>query len=61
MGADIGELAGIVRSAMDNADLEAFLSLCADDVYWGAPDDPNGGCRNRDQVRSWYEAACGPQ
>lgn len=59
MGADIGELAETVRSAMDNADLEAFLSLCADDVHWGAPGDSHGGCHNRVQVRSWYEAAFG--
>ena len=44
---------------MENADLEAFLSLCADDVHWGAPGDSHGGCHNRDQVRSWYESAGG--
>lgn len=42
---------------METADLEAFLRLCADDVHWGAPGDPHGGCHNRDQVRSWYESA----
>ncbi|HET6874339.1 MAG TPA: nuclear transport factor 2 family protein, partial [Acidimicrobiales bacterium] len=46
-------------SAMENADLDAFLDLCADDVHWGAPGDFHGGCRNRDQVRSWYESAFG--
>lgn len=59
MGYDTGELAENVRSAMENADLEAFLSLCADNVHWGAPGDSQGGCHNRDQVRSWYQAAFG--
>ncbi|HET9731183.1 MAG TPA: nuclear transport factor 2 family protein [Acidimicrobiales bacterium] len=59
MGSDDGELAGTVRSAMENADLETFLSLCADNVHWGAPGDSEGGCQNRRQVRSWYEAALG--
>ena len=44
---------------MENEDLDAFLSLCADDVHWGAPGDSRGGCQNRDQVRSWYESAFG--
>lgn len=44
---------------METADLDAFLSLCADDVHWGAPGDAHGGCQNRDQVRSWYESAFG--
>ncbi len=59
VGADTGELAETVRSAMENADLEVFLSLCAEDVHWGAPGDSQGGCHNRDQVRSWYESAFG--
>ena len=59
MGADIGELAERVKSAMENADLEAFLNLCAPDVHWGAPGDSRGGCHNRDQVRSWYQSAFG--
>ncbi len=42
---------------MENADLEAFLRLCADNVHWGAPGDSGGGCQNRDQVRSWYQSA----
>ena len=42
---------------MENADLEAFLNLCAQDVHWGAPGDSRGGCHNRDQVRSWYQSA----
>ena len=57
MGADTGELAENVRSAMVNADVEGFLRLCAEDVHWGAPGDTRGGCQNRAQVRSWYESA----
>lgn len=44
---------------MESGDLDAFLSLCADDVHWGAPGDTHGGCQNRAQVRSWYESAFG--
>ena len=54
---DTGELVESVRSAMANADLDAFVNLCADNVHWGAPGDSQGGCHNRDQVRSWYESA----
>jgi ketosteroid isomerase-like protein len=57
--ADIGDLVEAVRSAMADADLDAFLSLCADDVHWGAPGEPRAGCHNRAQVRSWYESAFG--
>lgn len=59
MGAETGDLAETVMSAMANADLDAFLNLCAEDVHWGAPGDSRGGCHNRDQVRSWYESAFG--
>lgn len=52
-------LAASVRSAMENADLDAFLRLCTNDVHWGAPGDSHGGCHGRDQVRSWYESAFG--
>jgi ketosteroid isomerase-like protein len=46
-----------VRAAMENADVDAFLRLCAEDVHWGAPGDASGGCHSRKQVRSWYESA----
>lgn len=42
---------------MENADLDAFLKLCADDVHWGAPGDSHGGCHGPNEVRSWYESA----
>lgn len=44
---------------MDAADVQALFALLAPDVRWGAPDDVEGGCQNRKQVRSWYEAAFG--
>lgn len=59
MGADTGELADTVRSAMAAGDHEAFLNLCAEDVHWGAPGDSQSGCHNPRQVRSWYESAFG--
>ena len=55
----MADLAERVRSVMEAGDLDGFLRLCAEDVHWGPPDDPSSGCRSRQQVRSWYEAAFG--
>jgi hypothetical protein len=59
VGLDNADLAEVIRSLIENADVDAFLSLCADDVHWGAPGDSRSGCQNRAQVRSWYESAFG--
>jgi len=40
--------------ALEDADLEGYRELLDPGVTWGAPDDPQPGCRNRDQVLAWY-------
>lgn len=57
MALSIIDLAERVREAMESNDTDALAALMSPDVRWGAPDDPDGGCRNRDQARAWYEAA----
>jgi hypothetical protein len=47
-------IADRVRAALDNADLDEFAALLSPDVHWGAPDDANPPCQNRDQVLKWY-------
>jgi hypothetical protein len=47
-------IAGRIQAAMGSADLGSFADLLAPDVRWGAPDDPDQSCRNRDQVLAWY-------
>jgi ketosteroid isomerase-like protein len=49
------ELLASIRAAWEAADLDAVTALLAPDVTWGAPGDPKPPCRNRDQVRAWYE------
>jgi hypothetical protein len=54
----MNEAAGIaerVKYAFEAADLSAFSDLLADDVKWGAPDDPSPECQNRAQVLAWYQ------
>jgi hypothetical protein len=48
------QLAGQVRAALQAADLLGYRELLDPNVTWGAPDDTNPGCRNRDQVLAWY-------
>lgn len=43
-----------VRSALESADLEAIGELLDPGVRWGAPDDQNPSCQNRQQVLAWY-------
>jgi hypothetical protein len=43
-----------IQSALGSADLASFADLLAPDVRWGAPDDPDQSCRNRDEVLAWY-------
>ena len=51
------DLAETVRVALESADLDAYQELLAPDVHWGAPDSPQPGCSNRNQVLSWYKRA----
>jgi ketosteroid isomerase-like protein len=48
------EIAQQVRAAVESGDLAAYREVLAPDVTWGPPDV---GCRNRDQVISWYQRA----
>ena len=48
------QIAGGIRAALQSADLDGYREFLDLDVTWGAPDDPTSGCRNRDQVLSWY-------
>jgi ketosteroid isomerase-like protein len=50
----LDELAGQVRVALEHADLDGYRELLDPGVTWGAPGDPQPGCRNRDQVLAWY-------
>jgi ketosteroid isomerase-like protein len=40
--------------ALEHADLAGYRELLDPGVTWGAPDDPQPGCKNRDQVLAWY-------
>ncbi|MGD0880559.1 MAG: nuclear transport factor 2 family protein [Acidimicrobiales bacterium] len=51
---DMEQVAGQIRTALQSADLDGYRELLDPDVTWGAPDDHNSGCRNRDQVLTWY-------
>jgi SnoaL-like domain len=53
----IEDLAGLVGSALESADLDAYQELLDPAVRWGPPDDPSWGCNNRRQVLSWYKEA----
>jgi len=48
------QIAGQVQAALQTADLVGYRELLDPNVTWGAPDDLNSGCRNRDQVLAWY-------
>jgi ketosteroid isomerase-like protein len=45
---------GIIRTALESADLEEFQDLLDPNVRWGAPGDPQPSCQNRKQVLAWY-------
>ena len=53
----IDDLAGKVRVALGSGDLDAYQELLAPDVHWGPPDSPEWGCRNRNEVLTWYKKA----
>jgi ketosteroid isomerase-like protein len=44
-----------IRNAFESADPAAIGDLLSPDVRWGAPDDPQPGCTNREQVLAWYQ------
>ena len=48
------QIAGQVQAALQAADLTGYEELLDPNVTWGAPDDTTSGCRNRDQVLTWY-------
>jgi ketosteroid isomerase-like protein len=48
------QIAGQIRAALQSADLLGYRDLLDPNVTWGAPDDMNSGCRNREQVLAWY-------
>lgn len=48
------QIAGQVQAALQTADLTGYRELLDPNVTWGAPDDMNPGCRDRDQVLAWY-------
>ena len=47
-------IADRVKAALESGDLEAIGELLDPDVRWGPPDDPDGGCVNRDQVLDFW-------
>ena len=51
------ELAEVVRTALTDGDLETYRDLLAPNAHWGAPDSPQWGCQNRNQIIKWYKAA----
>jgi ketosteroid isomerase-like protein len=51
---DMEQIAGQIRTALQSADLTGYRDLLDSDVTWGAPDDAGSGCRNREQVLTWY-------
>jgi SnoaL-like protein len=48
------QIAGQVQAALQTADLTGYRELLDPNVTWGAPDDMEPSCRNRDQVLAWY-------
>ncbi len=51
---DMERIAGQISAALQSADLIGYRELLDPDVTWGAPGDTESGCRNRDQVLTWY-------
>ena len=54
MAVDMEEFAAQVRSAMESGDPEKMSRLLHPDVHWGPAAEPDWGCRNRNEVASWY-------
>jgi len=51
------ELAEQVTDALDSGNLEAISHLLHPNARWGAPDDDNPTCHNRNQVLNWARQA----
>lgn len=52
----MSRLAGLVRQALDAADLSGYADLLDPAVRWGPPGDPAPPCQTRDQVLAWYRS-----
>jgi ketosteroid isomerase-like protein len=52
--ATVQEVGERVRAALESSDLVAYRDLLDPEVRWGAPEDPEPSCQNRDQVLAWY-------
>lgn len=52
-------LAPRIRALLESADLEALAEVLDPDVHWGAPDDPDQSCQNRQDVIAWWARARG--
>ncbi len=50
----VEQVAVRVSDALQSADLTDYRDLLDPNVQWGAPDDPEPSCHNRDQVMAWY-------
>jgi len=46
-----------LNSLYGSSDLDALESLLDPHVRWGASDDPNQSCQNRQQVIAWWRRA----
>ena len=51
------EIAPPLAAALGAGDIDALAELCAPDLCWGPPDDPQSGCHRRDEALAWYRAA----
>jgi hypothetical protein len=49
------DLIACLRTALESRDIDQLSALLAPDVTWGAPDEPDPPCRNREQVIRWYQ------
>lgn len=52
--AGMEQIAGQIRAGLQSADLLGYRDFLGPNVTWGAPEDMNSGCRNREQVPAWY-------
>jgi hypothetical protein len=52
---DMQAIAKKIEVALNASDLLAFQELLDPGVTWGPPHAKNPGCKNRDQVLTWYQ------
>lgn len=57
MTATLDGLAGLVEAALTAADPEAFGEFLSVDARWGPADEPDWGCRSRDEIVAWFGSA----